>query len=148
MVLWLMLNPSTADESVNDPTVERCQRRTQTMSNGRYGGYYVCNIFALRSTDPTALYAAADPVGPGNDAAIIERAREAELVICGWGNHGQLNGRGRQVLSMLRGYGIETRCLRVTGAGEPGHPLYIGYSVQPRPLPEFDSGVASSVQSI
>lgn len=137
-VLWLLLNSSSADETTNDPTVERCQRRTRTMEAGRYGGYEVCNIFALRSTDPKGLYMAEDPVGPENDAAIMDRIRAAERVICGWGNHGQLHQRGRQVLAMLRNHGITPECLKITGAGEPGHPLYIPYSADPYPLPSLD----------
>lgn len=133
-ILWLMLNPSTADEVSNDPTVERCERRSMAMGAG---GYRVCNIFALRSTDPKGLYEADDPVGPDNDYTILARAREADRVICGWGNHGQLHGRGRQVLETLSAHGIEPYCLRLTGAREPGHPLYIGYSVEPRPIAEL-----------
>lgn len=132
-VLWLLLNPSTADETANDPTVERCERRTRAMDG--YGGYEVCNIFALRSTHPKALYRAADPIGPDDDAAILIAAQTCERVICGWGNHGRLHNRGAQVLAMLRGNGIEPECLRVTQVGEPGHPLYIGYDTAPRPMP-------------
>jgi hypothetical protein len=130
-LLFLMLNPSTADETANDPTVERCQRRA--MAAG-YGCLFVANIFALRSTDPAGLRAVDDPVGPKNDVAILALAHASDQVICGWGNHGRLHGRGRQVLAMLREHGIEPHCLRVTGAGEPGHPLYIGYDVQPVPM--------------
>lgn len=136
-ILWLLLNPSTADELNNDPTVERCERRSRAVGAG---GYHVCNIFALRSTDPKGLYTAADPVGPENDEAIIATARAANRVICGWGNHGRLHNRGREVLAMLRENNIVPYCLKVTGASEPGHPLYIGYSVQPRLLSEFDAG--------
>ncbi|MHB1702544.1 MAG: DUF1643 domain-containing protein, partial [Acidobacteriaceae bacterium] len=102
--LFLMLNPSTADEVDNDPTVERCQRRALAMG---YGGLVVCNIFAYRSTDPDALYSLDDPVGPGNDAAILEQASRAALVVCGWGKHGALHGRGEAVLAMLRSADIK-----------------------------------------
>lgn len=132
-ILWLLLNPSTADETVNDPTVERCQRRTLAMASGRYGGYMVCNVFALRSTRPKALYQATNPVGPDNDAAIVHCARLAERVICGWGNHGRLHHRSAHVLAMLREAGVVPECLTVTAAGEPGHPLYLGYNAAPRP---------------
>ena len=73
---FIMLNPSTADETANDPTVERCQRRAQAMG---YGGVRVANIFALRSTDPRALYTAEDPVGPENDHALLTLARQPAL---------------------------------------------------------------------
>ena len=126
--MFLMLNPSTADETANDPTVERCQRRAQLMG---YGGLVVCNIFAYRSTDPDALYALNDPVGPDNDAAIIEQASQAGLVVCGWGKHGALHGRGTAVLNLLRQAGITPYALRINGDGSPQHPLYVGYAQQP-----------------
>ncbi len=133
-LLFLMLNPSTADDIANDPTVTRCVTRTQAMLG--FGQTLVGNIFALRSTDPRALYNHADPIGPGNDIKILGMAREADMTICGWGNHGDLHGRGAHVLGMLRHAGIEPYCLRMTGAGQPGHPLYIGYDVTPVPIPE------------
>lgn len=126
--MFLMLNPSTADETHNDPTVERCQRRAEMLG---YGGMMVCNIFALRSTDPKALYLSDDPIGPENDAAIREGAGIASLIICGWGAHGKYLGRGRAVHAMLTGRGYKPHCLRLTKDGQPGHPLYIGYDVQP-----------------
>lgn len=126
--MFLMLNPSTADEIDNDPTVERCQRRAVAMG---YGGLVVCNIFAYRSTDPGALYDLGDPVGPGNDAAIVEQAKAAGLVVCGWGTHGALHGRGNAVLDLLRGAGITPHALQVNGDGSPKHPLYVGYAHRP-----------------
>lgn len=68
-LLWVMLNPSTASELVNDPTVERCERRARALG---FGGFRVVNLFALRATDPRALRLADDPVGPGNDPALAE----------------------------------------------------------------------------
>ena len=130
-VLFLMLNPSTADETVNDPTVERCQRRAKEMGAG---GLQVANIFALRSTDPAALYTAADPVGPDNDAAILSAANECAQVICAWGVHGEHQGRGDAVLAMLGSAGITPHCLGTTKAGHPRHPLYVGYAVRPMKL--------------
>lgn len=126
--MFLMLNPSTADAVDNDPTVERCQRRAQKLG---YGGLVVCNVFAYRSTDPAVLYTEADPVGPGNDAAILEQARSTGLVICGWGTHGALHGRGAAVLDMLRQAGITPHALRLNRDGSPQHPLYVGYAQLP-----------------
>lgn len=128
---FLLLNPSTADESDNDPTVERCQRRAAMLG---YDGLVVTNLFAWRSTDPSALYTTDAPVGPDNDAAILEAASDAALVVCGWGNHGQLSGRGGAVLAMLRQAGVRPHCLAMTGAGEPQHPLYLPYSLVPQPM--------------
>lgn len=77
LLAFIMLNPSTADDVVNDPTVERCVRRAVSMG---YGGLRVANIFALRSTDPTQLYVSVDPIGPDNDTAIIEAAQASAMV--------------------------------------------------------------------
>lgn len=133
MMCWLMLNPSTADEIDNDPTVERCLRRAITAG---FGAMSVANIFALRSTDPMGLYTHPDPVGPDNDTAIIELTTEADLVVCGWGIHGVLNRRGDTVRQMLDRAGVEPRCLLLTDNGQPGHPLYVSYAAKPIPIPE------------
>lgn len=127
--MFLMLNPSTADDVANDPTVERCQRRADQMG---YGGLLVGNIFAYRSTLPRALYACTDPVGPGNDAAILGMARDAGIVICAWGGHGKLHGRGEKVIQMLKSAGITPHALIINADGTPKHPLYIPYSVRPK----------------
>ena len=129
-LLFVMLNPSTADEIDNDPTVERCQRRAVAMG---YGGLQVCNIFAWRSTDPSALYGLEDPVGPDNDEAILAAAGESGLVVCGWGTHGNLMGRGEAVLRLLRAQGVVPHALKINEDGTPGHPLYVSYQTQPAP---------------
>lgn len=129
--LFIMLNPSTADEITNDPTVERCQIRAVAMG---YGALNVCNIFALRSTDPAVLYGHQDPIGPKNDDVIIETAALADIVICGWGKHGSLHGRGEAVLRMLRERGIKPFALKINEDGTPRHPLYVSYNTRPSPF--------------
>jgi len=128
--VFVMLNPSTADEIDNDPTVERCERRARAMG---FGGLRVANIFALRSTDPAALYEHPDPTGPENDAAILESVAGAGLVVCAWGGHGNLNQRGAKVLAMLRSAAVTPYYLQLNRDGSPKHPLYVGYGTQPRP---------------
>ena len=125
---YIMLNPSTADEVKNDPTVERCERRAKREG---YDGLCVLNLFALRSTSPRLLYAHDDPVGPGNDAHIIERARACQLVVCGWGTHGALLGRGARVLELLRQNDIVPHALSINRDGSPQHPLYVSYDLIP-----------------
>jgi len=127
--VFVMLNPSTADEVENDPTVERCERRARAMG---FGGLRVANIFALRSTDPSALYTNDDPVGPENDAAILESLAGAGLVVCAWGGHGNLNQRGQAVLNLIRSVGIVPHYLKLNNDGTPKHPLYVGYDVKPK----------------
>jgi len=126
--LFIMLNPSTATELQNDPTVERCERRARALG---YGAFRVLNIFAYRATDPRVMRAVADPVGPGNDVAILGSLSWGDRVICAWGTHGAHLGRGPAVEAMLRGAGVPLFHLGLSKAGHPKHPLYIGYTVQP-----------------
>ncbi len=126
--LFVMLNPSTATELQNDPTVERCERRARALG---FGSFAVANIFAFRATDPRVMRASDDPVGPANDAAILELAGQADRIICGWGSHGAHLGRGAQVEALLRGTGRPLHQLGLTKAGAPKHPLYIGYARAP-----------------
>ena len=131
--LFVMLNPSTATEVQNDPTVERCERRARVLG---YGAFRVCNIFAYRATDPKVMRAAADPVGPGNDAAIADSAPWADAIVCAWGSHGDFLDRGRAVEALLRATGRPLYHLGLTRGGQPRHPLYIGYDRQPEPWPD------------
>lgn len=126
--LFVMLNPSTATEMQNDPTVERCERRARALG---FGAFRVCNIFAWRATDPRDMRAASDPVGTGNDAAILDAADWADAIICAWGTHGAHLNRGPEVEAMLRTTGRELSHLGLSKAGHPKHPLYIGYATQP-----------------
>lgn len=129
-VAFIMLNPSTATEVQNDPTVERCERRARAMG---FGAFQVANIFAFRATDPKNMRQAADPIGPDNNAAILAAAAWADQVICAWGTHGAHLNRGQDVQDMLlaRGHGLHH--LGLTQSGAPKHPLYIGYDILPEP---------------
>ncbi|MCA2014283.1 DUF1643 domain-containing protein [Cereibacter sphaeroides] len=127
-VLFVMLNPSTATEVQNDPTVERCERRARALG---YGSFRVCNIFAYRATDPKVMRAQSDPVGPANDAAILAGADWADTVVCAWGTHGAHKGRGAEVEALLRATGKPLYHLGISKEGHPKHPLYIAYAHQP-----------------
>jgi hypothetical protein len=117
-VLFVGLNPSTADEVSADPTLRRCAGFARAWG---HGGVLVGNLFAYCATHPVELRAAADPVGPDNDAWLERLAEKAaRLVVC-WGNHGALLGRDRQFSA-----GRDTLlCLRRNRNGSPAHPLYI-----------------------
>ncbi len=128
--LFVMLNPSTATEVQNDPTVERCERRARALG---FGAFRVTNIFAFRATDPKLMRAEPDPVGPGNDAAILQSLPWADAVFCAWGNHGLHLDRGKQVEALLRRAGARLTHLGLTGHGQPRHPLYVGYGQMPEP---------------
>ncbi|HJS39176.1 MAG TPA: DUF1643 domain-containing protein [Burkholderiales bacterium] len=127
---FVMLNPSTADESVLDPT---CARARDYVERWGYGALLVTNVFAWRATDPLRMRAAADPVGRGNDAAILRAARSAQLVVCAWGNHGSHLDRSTRVKARLQRAGIALHVLRLNANGEPAHPLYLHSSLWPRP---------------
>jgi hypothetical protein len=125
--LFVMLNPSTATEMQNDPTVERCEKRARALG---FGAFRVTNIFAFRATDPKMMRAAAEPVGRENDAAILDSVGWADRVVCAWGNHGLHLGRGARVEALLRNTGAPLFHLGLTGQHQPRHPLYIGYDQQ------------------
>ncbi len=128
---FLMLNPSTADETCNDPTVHRCVERGWRLG---FSQVVVTNLFALRSTDPQALYSAPDPVGPRNDAAILRAARAARVVVVAWGEHGAWNGRSRRVTALLARHKISLFCLGTNRSGEPRPPLYLPYGAALTPF--------------
>lgn len=127
---WLMLNPSTADEVKNDPTVERCERRARMWG---YGGSVVLNIFAYRATDPADMRACADPVGPDNDKWIKELAAMSNeaTVIGGWGEHGKHQERGQAIRDIFKAEGGCLQALKINASGHPAHPLYIAYDKTP-----------------
>ena len=134
--LFVMLNPSTATEKQNDPTVERYERRARALG---FGSFRVTNIFAWRDTDPRAMRAAADPVGPANDNAISDScdwaAAFTDRIIAAWGTHGAHMARGSTVEHLLRATQRPLHHLGLTKEGHPKHPLYIAYSQPPIPWP-------------
>lgn len=128
--LFIMLNPSTADETKNDPTVERCQRYAKAWG---YGGLTVCNLFALRATDPKVMLNHHNPIGdPINQERILDCAKNAGLVVCAWGNHGQHLGRSADIMGALLEADIKPMALKITSKGEPAHPLYLKKTLEPK----------------
>lgn len=126
--LFIMLNPSTADAFFEDPTIRRCMNFAR---GWRFDVLEVVNIFALRSTDPHALYEHEDPIGPDNDAHIIEAVSRSELVIAAWGAHGRLKERGKRVLELLVSR-ADVHALKISKkTGAPGHPLYLASDTVP-----------------
>jgi len=125
VVMFIGLNPSTADEYVDDPTVRRCIGYARTW---RYGSLVMANLFAYRSTSPSDLYTAEDPVGPDNDRWLEDLAMYADLVVAAWGNHGQLNHRWKVVASNLK----NLYCLGMTKQRQPCHPLYLQKNLTPQ----------------
>jgi len=126
--LFVMLNPSTATELANDPTIARVEQRARSLG---FGAYRVCNLFAWRATEPKQLLRAAEPVGPDNDDVLVEACRWADQIICAWGNHGAFDDRGAEVERLLRRTADRLFHLGLTLGGHPKHPLYLPYSIQP-----------------
>lgn len=132
--LWIMLNPSTADESVEDPTIRRCIGFARSWG---LGGVYIANAFALRSTDPRVLYRSPDPVGPLNDWVLRVLAAQVSAgggpIVSAWGHHAQRLGRELGLLQLLNHRPLS--CLHRTQSRAPGHPLYLRADAELRPYP-------------
>ena len=126
-VMFVGLNPSTADETVDDPTLRRTMEFARRWG---YGGVGNGNLFAYRATAPRDMMAADDPVGPENDEWLTRLAGEAGLVVAAWGNDGVFLQRSAAVRSLLS----RLHCLKVNASGEPAHPLYQRADTRPRPL--------------
>lgn len=120
MMLFIGLNPSTADENTLDPTLRRIAHFAKREG---CGGFWVANLFAFRATKPRDMLAASDPVGPDNDRWILDMARWCSLIVVGWGAHGNHRNRAAEVRQLLAGNKLY--CLKVTNGGLPGHPLYL-----------------------
>lgn len=125
VLTFLMLNPSTADSSTDDPTLRRC---VSFATREGCGAIVVVNLFAYRATKPAELYAATDPIGPDNDTALIAAFRVArehdQKVVAAWGAHPAATARTTAVLA-LPGMGTGLHALGTTSAGHPRHPLYV-----------------------
>ena len=129
-VVWIMLNPSTADAQTNDPTIRRCMAFSHAWG---CSDLTVVNLFALRATDPSELRHSTDPIGPENDEAIVMASTQplASLVVAAWGEGGKLYGRGAVVQQLLRASGIALHHLGLTKHGRPKHPLYLKATTEP-----------------
>lgn len=136
-VCFIMLNPSTADAQEDDHTIRRCMGFATTWG---YGRLTVVNLFARRATRPRALKLLPNPVGDLNDDVIVVHSSTADLVVCAWGNHGSLHGRGADVVALLRRRGIALHHLGLTKAGEPRHPLRLSGYTKPIPYDSEDEG--------
>jgi hypothetical protein len=123
---FVMLNPSTADANVDDPTIRRCMGFARRENAG---GIAVVNLYGLRATDPAELRKTKDPFGPDNRANIsmlgMEAAAAGLPVVCAWGTGGWVKSADVATIHLLKGTGAKLVCLGTTKAGHPKHPLYI-----------------------
>jgi hypothetical protein len=120
LILWIGLNPSTADEAQLDPTLTRIRSFSEREG---FDGFWMANLFALRTPYPKEMMAAPDPVGPDNDASLLAAADRCERIVAAWGACGKFQARAETVAQLLAGHKLW--CLGTTQAGHPRHPLYV-----------------------
>lgn len=126
-VAFIMLNPSTADETQDDPTIRRCIGFARAWDFDRL---IVGNLFAFRATDPREMKSAADPIGPDNDRWLLEIVKAADLVVCAWGQHGHYLERAAMVSWMLRKR-TPLHAIELAKDTTPKHPLYLRGDLRP-----------------
>lgn len=124
-VMFIGLNPSTADAKSDDPTLVRCMGFARDWG---YGGVYTANLFAFRATDPRDMKTARAPVGCDNDRVILELAGKVDKVIAAWGNDGAYLDRADAVRRLLP----KLYYLKMNRSGQPAHPLYLPKGLKPR----------------
>lgn len=130
-VMFIGLNPSTADENKDDPTLRRCIDFAK-----RWGYCELCmtNLFGFRATQPRDMLKTANPIGADNDITLLRVAKEAAMILCAWGGEGKFGGRDEVVADMLtRPYAgqKDLMALRLISDGSPEHPLYIPAETKP-----------------
>jgi hypothetical protein len=123
---FVMLNPSTADADIDDPTIRRCMGFARREGAS---GIVVVNLFGLRSTDPYEMASHQEPVGAGNADALVEVADTAfhdeTPIVCAWGAMAFAAERAKLFISTAKGCGARLVCLGKTKDGSPRHPLYV-----------------------
>jgi hypothetical protein len=125
--MFIGLNPSTADETQDDPTVRRCMGFALSWG---YGGLLMTNLFAYRSTDPALMKAHPEPIGPKNNSYLELLSHQAGIVVAAWGIHGTFEDRDKEVLPLLK----RPHYLALTKDSIPRHPLYLRADTKPQPL--------------
>lgn len=118
-VMFICLNPSSADEIEDDKTVRKCINYAKLWN---YGGIYLTNLFAYRTTDVRNLFTVDNPLGIENDKYILDIANKVNTIIVAWGNSGVYLNRSSEVLKLLENYKLY--CLDINKTKEPAHPLY------------------------
>lgn len=129
LVMFIGLNPSTADEFVDDPTVRRCRAYARAWG---YNGIIMTNLFAFRATDPDEMMAYEEPVGEESTALLyLDIAAECAHAhpIAAWGIHGAHRDRADEIKAILN-----LDCLRLNKDGSPCHPLYLPKTLTPKPF--------------
>ena len=125
LLLWVLLNPSTADAETDDPTNRRGIRFSIKWG---YAGCVFVNLFAHRTPYPIEMVRAEEPIGPENDFHIRDQAGKCQDIVVAWGTHGAHNGRDSEVINLLSEYSLS--CLGITKHGFPKHPLYLNKNTE------------------
>lgn len=128
-LLFVMLNPSTADASEDDATIRRCKTFAR---NWGFGGFTVVNLYAFRATDPEDLFKAEDPVGPENNVLLVREIFAAEMIVCAWGGNAKPD-RVNEFMDLAWNYNLQLKCLHINADGSPKHPLYCKATLHPIP---------------
>src|SRR5882724_9208274 len=130
-LVFIMLNPSTADETKDDPTIRRCIGYAMNQS---FGGVIILNLFAWRTTDPRGLLSVKDPIGPENDDHLMVEAELGSTICCAWGTlRGPLIKRETAVLKRLENKTLFCLSQNI-GSGCPSHPLYLDHRLKLKPF--------------
>ncbi len=119
-LVFIMLNPSTADASEDDPTIESCLRFVKANDKT---GLIVYNLYSMRSRDPGSLWASLDPVGVDNDRHLLEAAQKHKNIVCAWGVNARPD-RVKVVAGLLLENGVSLLCIGKNKHGSPQHPLF------------------------
>ncbi len=120
-VVFVMLNPSTADAEQDDPTIRKCLKFARALG---YAGIVVANLYALRSTDPKQLWKHPEPVGYENDGILRGLAHKHLDIVCAWGNNAKPD-RVKKFYEFMTSYDAHLLCLGTNKNGSPRHPLYL-----------------------
>jgi hypothetical protein len=129
--LFILLNPSTADETNDDRTIRRCIDYAKQWG---YGALCVVNLLAYRATKPAAMKKHRSPVGRDNDEWLKDMAKDAKVIVAAWGTHGTHLKRDTVVKDLFAG---KLSCIKLSKSGHPRHPLFLPRTLQPIP---FDRG--------
>jgi hypothetical protein len=121
-----MLNPSSADEKDDDPTIKKCIGFAERLG---FGSFEVVNLYSLISTDPGNLRTSPDPIGKETDRYILDAAKRANAIILAWGCNHFSEKRDDYIVSMLRNAGYQLSCLKKNEDGCPSHPLFLGFKL-------------------
>ncbi|MEL7351529.1 MAG: DUF1643 domain-containing protein [Cyanobacteria bacterium P01_A01_bin.116] len=135
-VAFVMLNPSRADATCDDPTLRACIQFAQRWD---YAALSVVNLFGYRTPHPKVLKTADDPIGAENDDYVLKAIAQADKCVLAWGNWGSWLGRDRAMLSLLTPHHSKLTCLALNQSGQPRHPLYIKRETPLQPFMPVDA---------